>query len=197
MRYLLIPVKDLRHAKQRLAPVLSAAERLGLATELLERTLRIATSSRLADRIAIVTNYQPARELAEKLSLEVIAETTQSSESESVDFGSREAIRRGATAVLRLPIDLPLLTAEDIDAVFAADTGGATAVLVPSRDGTGTNAILRRPPDAFPSQFGPGSFARHLAAARAVGLTCHILVNPNIAFDVDDPDDLREYRAEG
>ena len=197
MRYLLIPVKDLRHAKQRLAPVLSAAERLGLATELLERTLRIATSSRLADRIAIVTNYQPARELAEKLSLEVIAETTQSSESESVDFGSREAIRRGATAVLRLPIDLPLLTAEDIDAVFAADTGGATAVLVPSRDGTGTNAILRRPPDAFPSQFGPGSFARHLAAARAVGLTCHILVNPNIAFDVDDPDDLWEYRAQG
>lgn len=200
MRYLLIPVKDLRYAKQRLAPVLSAAERLRLATELLERTLRIAAGSRLADRVAVVTNYQPARELAEELCLEVIAETTQSSESASVDFGSREAIKRGATAVLRLPIDLPLITAEDIDAVFAADPATdpdkPAVVLVPSRDGTGTNAILRRPPDAFPSQFGPGSFDKHLAAARAVGLTCHILVNPNIAFDVDDPDDLREYRAQ-
>jgi len=70
-------------------------------------------------------------------------------------------------------------------------------ILVPSRDGTGTNAILRRPPDIFPSQFGPGSFARHLAAARAAGISWRILENPRIALDLDDPDDLAICRQAG
>jgi 2-phospho-L-lactate guanylyltransferase len=192
MRYLLIPIKDLTHAKQRLAPVLSPPERVRLATWLMERTLRVAAESRLTDRRAIVSNYGPAIELAGRLGIEVIQEVAQSSESHSVDFGSAEVMKRGARAVLRIPIDLPLLTAEDIDAVIAVDQGERGVVIVPSRDGTGTNAILRRPPDSFPSRFGPHSFDQHLAAAREAGLPCHILQNPNIAFDVDDPEDLQE-----
>lgn len=193
MRYLLIPIKDLTHAKQRLAPVLSPGERFRLATQLMERTLRVAAESRLADRRAIVSSYGPAIELAGQLGIEVVHEVAQSSESHSVDFGSGEVMKRGAQAVLRIPIDLPLLTAADIDAVIAADREERGVVIVPSRDGTGTNAILRRPPDSFPSRFGPHSFDQHLAAAREAGLTCQILHNPNIAFDVDDPEDLREF----
>ena len=197
MRYLLIPIKDLTRAKQRLAPVLSSAERTSLATRMMERTLAEAALVQLADRIAIVTNYPPAIVLATSLGMEVIREECQVSESESVDFGTREVMRRGATAVLRIPIDLPLLTAADIDGIFAADTGEPIAVLVPSRDGTGTNAILRRPPDNFPSHFGPGSFARHLEVARATGISCRIIENPRIALDLDDQNDLEICRQAG
>lgn len=197
MRYLLIPIKDLTRAKQRLAPVLSSAERSALATRMMERTLAEAARVRLADRIAIVTSYPPAVALATSLGMEVIREERQISESESVDFGSVEVMRRGASAVLRIPIDLLLLTADDIDSVFAADTGEPIVVLAPSRDGTGTNAILRRPPDLFPSHFGPGSFARHLAAASEIGVSCVVIENPRIALDLDDPSDLEICRQAG
>ncbi|MFZ4984646.1 MAG: 2-phospho-L-lactate guanylyltransferase [Blastocatellia bacterium] len=197
MRYLLIPIKELTTAKQRLSPVLGPAERLSLATAMMRRTLEIAARVRLADRIAVVTSYPPAVALARSGGLEIIVEAKQISESESVDFGSREAMRRGATAVLRIPIDLPLLTADDIDAILAADDGQKQAILVPSRDGTGTNAILRRPPDIFPSRFGPDSFNKHCAGAREAGIPCRIIENPNIAFDVDDPEDLEVCRRAG
>lgn len=197
MRYLLIPIKDLTNAKQRLAPVLSGPERIILATRMMERTLNEAAQVERADRVAIVTTYPPAIALATSLGMEVIQEERQVSESESVDRGSRELISRGASAVLRIPIDLPLLTARDIDSILAEDGDGPLAVLVPSRDGNGTNAILRHPPDLFPSSFGPNSLARHLAAAAATTAPCRIIENPNIALDLDDPADLEVCRKAG
>ena len=191
MRYLLIPVKDLSRAKQRLAEALSQEERTALAWALLEGTFAAAARSRRADRVAVVTLYPPAIALAQRYGMEAILETEQISESASVDFGAREARRRGATAVLRLPIDLPLIAAGEIDEIFAA-ADEADVVLVPSRDGTGTNAILRRPPDLFPSHFGPGSFRKHLAEAERAGVACRVLDLPRIALDIDDPADLRE-----
>ncbi|MDX2029793.1 MAG: 2-phospho-L-lactate guanylyltransferase [Blastocatellia bacterium] len=196
MRYLLIPVKDLTRAKQRLAEVMSQEERTALAWAMLENALAAAAQSRRADRIAIVTLYPPAVALAERYGMEVILETEQISESASVDFGAREAMKRGATAVLRLPIDLPSITAADIDEVFAA-ANEAAVVLVPSRDGTGTNAILRSPPDLFPSHFGAGSFRKHLREAELAQAACRVLDLPRIALDIDEPQDLRELLERG
>jgi 2-phospho-L-lactate guanylyltransferase len=64
-------------------------------------------------------------------------------------------------------------------------------VMVPSRDGTGTNAILRMPPALFPSHFGEGSFAKHLAEAEAAGARIIIRRNARLEMDVDDEADLR------
>lgn len=195
MRYILIPVKDLARAKQRLAGIMSQEARTCLAWKMLEGTFAAAASVGLADRVAVVTLYPPAIALAEKYGMEVIPETEQISESASVDFGSREARKRGATAVLRLPIDLPLITAEDIETILAHDQPGKPCVvIVPSRDGTGTNAILRRPPDLFPSHFGAGSLAKHLKEAELAGAECKVLHLPRIALDIDEPEDLAELR---
>lgn len=129
--------------------------------------------------------------------MELITETEQISESASVDFGSKEAKKRGATAVLRLPIDLPLVTAGDIETIFDHDVEGPSIVIVPSRDGTGTNAILRRPPDLFPSHFGPGSLAKHLAEASAAKAACRVIELHRIALDIDDPSDVSEFIQQG
>ena len=192
MRYLLIPVKDLTRAKQRMAPLMTQEERTLLAEELMRNTLAAAARVRHAARIAVVTLYPPANDLAGSLGMQVIRELHQISESDSVDYGSREAMKDGATAVLRLPIDLPLISTEEIDFVLEQDREGPAVVMVPSRDGTGTNAILRRPPDLFPSHFGPNSLAKHIEEARNAGADCRILHLPRIGFDLDDPTDLAE-----
>jgi 2-phospho-L-lactate guanylyltransferase len=192
MRYILIPVKDLSRAKQRLAALMTQEERTRLAWALLENTFAAAARVSNVDRIAVVTLYAPALELAEKYDLEVIRETAQISESASVDFGSREATKRGAEAVLRLPLDLPLITTEDIETILAHDSAAPSCVIVPSRDGTGTNAILRRPPDLFPSHFGAHSLPKHLAEAEKAGAQCQVIELPRIALDIDEPEDLVE-----
>jgi 2-phospho-L-lactate guanylyltransferase len=193
MRYILIPVKDLTRAKQRLDGLMTQAERTQLAWAMLENTFAAAAQVRCVDRVAVVTLYEPAISLAEKYGMEVILETEQISESASVDYGSRQAKRQGAEAVLRLPIDLPLVTTEDIETILACDGyARPTMVIVPSRDGTGTNAILRRPPDLFPSQFGAGSLAKHLREAEAANAECKVMQLPHIALDIDEPEDLVE-----
>lgn len=197
MRYILIPVKDLARAKQRLAPLMTQAERTRLAWALLENTFAVAAQTRKVDRIAVVTLYPPAIELAEQFGLEVILEHEQLSESASVDFASREIEQRGAQAVLRLPLDLPLLTAADIETMLDCDSAAPSAVIVPSRDGTGTNALLRRPPTLFPSHFGAHSLPKHLAAAAKAGAQCQVLELARIALDIDEPEDVAELLRRG
>ena len=102
MRYILIPVKDLTRAKQRLALLMTQEERTRLAWAMLENTFAAAAGARKVDRVAVVTLYAPAIELARKYGMELIAETEQISESASVDFdrGGEETRRdrRLATA---------------------------------------------------------------------------------------------------
>jgi 2-phospho-L-lactate guanylyltransferase len=197
MRYILIPVKDLSQAKKRLSPLLTHEERMRLAWAMLELTFAAAIDVRNVDRIAVVTNYLPAMALAEKYGMEVIEEGRQISESVSVDYGSLEVKKRGAAAVLRIPIDLPLMRAGDLETMLNYDKEDRSIIIVPSRDGAGTNAILRRPPDLFPSHFGIGSLAKHVAEAERVKIGCILLSLPRIALDIDDPDDLVVFINEG
>jgi 2-phospho-L-lactate guanylyltransferase len=96
-----------------------------------------------------------------------------------------------------LPIDLPLVATSDIETILDGDCGEPAVVIAPSRDGTGTNAILRRPPDLFPSHFGPNSLAKHLSEARQAGAECRIIHLPRIALDIDDPEDLAVLMEQG
>jgi len=64
-------------------------------------------------------------------------------------------------------------------------------VIVPSRDGTGTNAMMRTPPTLFPSHFGGGSFAKHLAEAERAHARVMVRRNARVEMDVDDEADLR------
>ena len=129
MRYLLIPVKDLSRAKQRLAALMTQAERTRLAWAMLENTFAAAAAVDSADRVAIVTLYEPAIELAKQYGMEVILETEQISESASVDFGSRQAATFGAEAVLRLPIDLPLISSQEIEMISRWFVGSSRRIV--------------------------------------------------------------------
>ena len=191
MRALLLPIKDLRQAKQRLAPLLNPAERFALVQAMLADTIRAVRGVRRADKIFMVTNYIPAMQAAIANSWELLREEQQISESVSVDAASRRCADLGVTSLLRLPLDVPLVQASDIDELLAVECAAPALVIVPSRDGTGTNAILRTPPALFPSHFGSGSFAKHCGEAERAGAQIVVRRNARLEMDVDDEADLR------
>ena len=191
MRALLLPIKDLRQAKQRLAPLLNPEERLALAQAMIADTIRAVRGVRRAGKIFVVTNYIPAMEVAEANGWELLREEGQISESVSVDAASRKCAERGVTSLLRLPLDVPLVQASDIGELLAVECVAPAMVIVPSRDGTGTNAILRAPPALFPSHFGTGSFAKHYVEAERAGAQIVVRRNARLEMDVDDEADLR------
>jgi len=191
MRALLLPIKDLHHAKQRLAGILSPEQRFDLAQAMLADSLHAVRGVRSAAKIFVVTNYEPAAITAQHNGWELLHEDEQTSESASVDSASRICEERGVTSLLRLPLDLPLVQSVDIDALLEASCPSPGMLIVPSRDGTGTNALLRTPPTLFPSRFGTGSFAKHCGEARRAGACVTIHRNARLEMDVDDECDLR------
>ena len=191
MRAVLLPVKDLRNAKKRLAGVLAPEERLGLAQAMLTDTIRTIQGVRNAEKIFVMTNYQPVLDVAEENRWEILCENRQISESDSVDAASRICERRRIRSLLRLPLDLPLLQPSDIDELLAIECPPPAVAMVPSRDGTGTNALLRTPPTLFPSHFGEGSFAKHLAEGKQARAQIFVCRNFRLEMDVDDETDLR------
>ena len=192
MKVVLLPLKDPVHAKQRLAGHLTSQERQELAWAMLEDVTRAVGAAITPDQVVVVTRGYPAW-LAEQSSWQVIEENQQISESHSVDHSSRLLQQRGASVVLRLPTDIPLLEPEDVDALLSLELGAQSAVIVPSRDGKGTNALLRTPPDAFPSRFGDNSLALHQEEARRHGVELKILENPRISLDLDEFSDLLRF----
>ncbi|HKY03443.1 MAG TPA: 2-phospho-L-lactate guanylyltransferase [Blastocatellia bacterium] len=197
MKALLIPVKDPANAKTRLASLLSTAERRRLAWAMFEDVSRAVARAVGPDLVALVTSYAPAIERARDLAWDVLIEESQQSESASIDWASRRLAERGVESVMRLPADLPLVEPEDIDALLSVELDRPGALLVPSREGTGTNAIIRTPPALFPSRFGPDSLRLHREEARRVGVDPLILSNPRIALDIDDATDIAALLERG
>ena len=196
MRIAIVPVKDLSRAKERLSPVLSQSDRTKLANIMLEDVLTAVKGSKLLTKLFVVTSDGLAIDLASSLDIEVIKEAKQESESSSIDYSSNVCKDLGAGSVLVIPGDVPLIRPEDVDYILEREKPRPSAILVPARDGLGTNAILRRPPDAFPSRFGYDSFNKHIEEAKKRGIEFDIYHLPRIALDIDEPKDLNLFLAE-
>lgn len=191
MRALLLPIKDLKNAKKRLAGVLTPGERFGLAEAMLKDMVRAVRGVHGAERIFVVTNYEPAMRVAEENGWEILREERQISESDSVDAASRICEIRGVASLLRMPLDLPLIRPRDIEELLALQCEAPALAIVPSRDETGTNALMRTPPTLFPSHFGNESFEKHVREAERAGAQVIIRRNARLEMDVDDESDLR------
>lgn len=108
----------------------------------------------------------------------------------AVGRGLETVAAAGADGALVLVADLPLARAEDLEAVIAAPAPRRSVVLVPSHDGTGTNAMLLRPPEALAPRLGVDSRARHLDQAARRGVASVVLPMERLALDIDTPRDL-------
>jgi 2-phospho-L-lactate guanylyltransferase len=187
---ILVPVKNLANAKQRLAQVMEQSGRTELAHAMLEDVLQALADS-AADEVSLVTSDPFAVKLADHHRFAVIPDESNLSETAAIEMATRVCESRGIHGTLVVPADIPLIEAEDIRSIYqSAPARGA--VLVPSADQRGTNAVLRRPAALFPLRFGNDSFMPHLVAAIATHATCVVLSLPRIALDIDTPEDLQQ-----
>jgi 2-phospho-L-lactate/phosphoenolpyruvate guanylyltransferase len=191
--FALLPVKSPRNAKQRLNGLLSGAQREELARVMYEHTLGELRRAEGIDRCVVVTSDAAVAGHARRSGALVFEECEQRSHSASADAACRRAMEMGAATALLVPIDVPLATAADFERLAAAARPGVA--IVPSSDGTGTNALVRTPPDVIASRFGPGSFRAHTEQARAAGVTLEVLRLPGLMFDIDTPEDVAELLA--
>jgi 2-phospho-L-lactate guanylyltransferase len=186
----IVPVGALDGAKSRLGAVLDAEERLELTVRLARRTIAAAVAANRIDEVLVITPDDSIRALALELGGRPIRQRD-SGLNHGLVAARDEALAAGAKAILILPIDLPDVTPEAVDAVAAPlDDGDRPLVaIVPDRHGRGTNALLIAPPDAIDVCFGGDSRYAHVAAAGAAGARLVELDGP-LALDIDTPDDL-------
>src|SRR5580700_2395870 len=188
---ILIPVKSLANAKQRLASVLNQPTRTKLAEAMLFDVLETLGTWASRPEVSIVTSDQFAIELARRFEFRIIADNTNRSETDAIEMATHFCESEGVDSTLVIPGDIPLINVAELEQILEAapDEG---SVLVPAADGRGTNAAWRRPAALFPLRFGNDSFKPHLAAARATEKPCVVLSLPGIALDIDNPVDLRQ-----
>jgi 2-phospho-L-lactate guanylyltransferase len=191
---ILIPVKHLSSAKQRLATWFDQETRTLLAQTMLLDVCETVAQLRDRMEISLVTSDPFALELANRFHFEVMADHDNPGETEAIARATRVCVARAAESTLVIPADIPLMTVSELEQILTAAPNEGS-VLVPAADGRGTNAALRRPAGLFPLNFGNDSFKPHLEAAHATGFPCVTLKLPGIALDVDNPSDLRDLGA--
>ncbi|MFP6888330.1 MAG: 2-phospho-L-lactate guanylyltransferase [Nitrospinota bacterium] len=195
----LIPARDFRSGKSRLADVLSDDERAELGKWMFERVLRAAGSAVGVDEIAVLSDGDSVLSITEKNGAVGIRCPAREL-NEDLEAGQRWALERKARTILVIPADLPALEPPDIDAMIGQGDErrypGGCAVMVSSPDG-GTNGLFIRPAGRLAFHFGPDSFARHRDAARSSHLPFISFQNLGFGLDVDTPSDLTVLSERG
>src|SRR5690242_3729857 len=191
---ILVPVKNLENAKERLSPLLSRAERRALAQAMLQDVLAAVSGVNHHSRVGVVTSDPFAVSLAQRHGFNIIPDPANLGESDAIAHATERCIANGDDSTLVIPGDIPLLQPEDLEQVLAAAPAQGT-VLVPGWDGRGSNAVFRRPANLFPLRFGNDSFPPHLRAAQASGQPCIVLRLPRIGLAGDNPAALAQLLA--
>jgi len=193
--FAILPVKSPRNAKQRLMGFLDAEQREALARVLFQQTLAALREARGIDRTVVATSDSEIADHARRSGALVFEEHEQVSHSVSADAACLRAMQMGASTAMLVPIDVPTVTPADFTQLAATSSSGGRPglIVVPSSDGTGTNALVRTPPDCIQSRFGPGSFRAHLDQAHSKGVPSDVLRLPGLMFDIDTPEDVAEF----
>ena len=190
-----VPVKDVRGAKQRLASLLPQEIRSELAVLLLDQTLRdLARFAPEVDRL-LVSDSEGMRMVADAHRAAFLLETAGAGETTAVERATAWTLARGYRAQAVIPADMAELVAADVRALVEAPRPAPSVILCPAVGDDGTNAILSSPPDAVGYRFGDRSFDAYRARAAANGVACRVMRLQSFVLDIDTPDDARAFIA--
>jgi len=184
----LIPVKMLSEAKSRLSPYLTAQQRAELVLDMLHHVIDTLRESEALAAISVVSPDTSVLQQAQRWGAHALQEEV-CGHNPALTAAARRELIMGATALLTISADLPLLRTSDIQHMIEQSRRYAI-VLAPSHDGNGTNGLLVRPPLVLPYVFGPGSLHRYLAEARQRHLSSTLYNNTHTSLDIDTIEDL-------
>lgn len=189
---IIVPHRGLEAAKTRLAPSLSPEEREVLARRLLERVIDVVVG--VCDDVVVIS---PSRDLAavvEPRGARLVVQRGMGL-NEGLEQARFDALADDVATLVVLHGDLPNLQPADIEALIGSlpAEGQPGVALAPDRAGTGTNALVLRPPGVLTFRFGAGSFAAHLAEAERANVPVVAVNRSGLAFDLDTPEDLARW----
>ena len=191
--WVIVLVKDLDQAKQRLGDVLDAGARRALALRNAERAIRAAAAG---DQRLVIAGSAEVQEIADRLGVKAVIERRQQGQNVAAQLGIRHALKGKALAVLILSSDLPLVTRDSVREML--DVAGRVAppavVAAPALGRGGTNALFISPPDAISLHFGADSLSAFQQEAETKGVNFAIHRSDAMALDLDEPEDLKHVR---
>ena len=179
----LIPVKRFDVAKGRLASTVEAPHRARLAQWMATGVVRSCTTL----DVFVACDSNDVADWAAELDAAVIW---------GPGLGLNGAIDDGVGAVADAGYDHVIISHADLPHPQTLPTVArkGAVTLVPDRRRDGTNVLSFPLTDSIPASYGPGSFRRHLAAARQLGITVEVRSDHDLSLDVDTPDDLDHPR---
>ena len=194
--HVIVPVRALEGGKARLGAALDAEEREELIVGMLRRLLREVGAWGRASSVAVVSPDPAVLALAAHEGARPIEQPGEGL-NEGIRVAREVVTAAGATAVLVLPADLPLVTASALrrlddaaDAALAAGAGTPLVVVVAADARSGTNALLLAPPNVIEPAFEEASCAAHLRAAERAGASVQLVTDPVLGCDLDTPEDV-------
>ncbi|MGH2914022.1 MAG: 2-phospho-L-lactate guanylyltransferase [Solirubrobacteraceae bacterium] len=193
--FAVLPIKTLDLAKRRLADELDVGTRRALVEAMFSDVLVALRRTLLIDEVLVVSADRSAQRIAGGYGAQV-ADDDDGGHSKAAARGIAQALESGATRALLVPGDCPLMDSGELDQLLSRPTQAPSALIVPDRHGTGTNALLLTPPGALAPSFGPGSHERHHADALRAGIAAETVQVPSLALDVDTPADLIAAREQ-
>lgn len=203
-----VPVRDGRSGKSRLAARLTPADRGRLVGLLARHVVGTVLSAEGVDRVLVVTQdvgftAGVVRGLGPAGAVQVVAQPAERPGLNGAVATGRDLAGEGTTApgtpaaaaarVLVVHADLPALTTEDVDALLAAPSD---VVLAPDRAGAGTNALVVASGVPFTFRFGADSYAAHRDEAARHGVVPDVVVRPGTGVDLDTAQDWDAYPAD-
>jgi 2-phospho-L-lactate/phosphoenolpyruvate guanylyltransferase len=189
-----LPVKRFELAKTRLRQQLRPAQRRRLAEAMMSDVLDALIASAELEAVVVVSNEGAVAAVAAAHGATVLADPSESGQSDAALVGIRHALERGYERALLVPGDCPALDGATLRALLAAASAPPAVTIVADRHGSGTNALLLTPPNAIAPAFGADSFARHRDAATAAGAAWTVRSLPSLQLDIDTPEDLAALR---
>lgn len=185
----ILPVKTFAQAKRRLRFDLAANDRRALVEAMFADALVALGRVGALERVIVVSADHVGQRIAAGYGANVV-EDDERGHNTAATRGIRFALEQGIERALLVPGDCPMLTPGDIEALLAHSSDERTALIVPDRHGTGTNALLLTPPDVLAPSFGPDSRRRHVGDAQRNGVPAEVVELESLALDIDTPDDL-------
>jgi 2-phospho-L-lactate guanylyltransferase len=185
MRVIAVPVKSLERAKSRLSEILRPLERAALTLAMLEDVLD-ACLAQPGWQTWVVSPDEAVLEVSARRRARPVVEDEPGL---LAAVHQVEEAAHGADALAVVLGDLPLLTTPAL--AGALQTLGPV-VGAPSASDGGTNVLLRRPPGVIRARFGTDSFRKHREAAEFRAIPFADVRAPELAFDLDRPEDVPE-----
>lgn len=186
-------MKPIYEGKSRLAGVLSIEDRASLSLMMLQHVLQAISNAITPLERWVIGGDKWVQAIA-TLESAVWLPDQGGGPNEVIRRATMSSFKTGVRAVLVLPGDLGLLQSSDVDQMVDLSRGLSRAVLAQATADGGTNAILIPDGLLINPSFGPGSFERHMMAARKAEIPFVVSEGTGLEFDLDRPEDLLFYR---